>query len=477
MQPENDWLVYPASIIHVNEAALFMASVSGQDMIIADKKAGFFGKTMNYRGKEMVLGELNHENACVLREILPFTAPVPVLHSARSMGVGDRLGIATEGHINVFMRHNDVMPVFAQQSYRELNQTGRTYREVLDCVSFSVFKKGYKRGFGADGDHLKTEEQVQDALASGYSMITLDCSDHIRNDIYSMDDRQIDDLAASEDIDQALYVGKNFILKDGMTLAFDEVDYKRMVLIYQKAIEFALHIYNKFLKNGKFQTDFEISIDETNMPTTPLQHYYVANELKRFGVAFASLAPRFCGEFQKGVDYIGDISQFERDLKIHVAIAEHFGYKISIHSGSDKFSIFPAIGRITQGKYHLKTSGTSWLEALRIIALKNSGLYRELYKFAISVLAEAKKNYHVTCDVNNLPNIDNLSDNELPDLFQQNDARQLLHITYGYILREQESQGNYSFKDRLYTVLQENRKLYYQVLDEHIGKHLEVLKS
>ena len=94
------------------------------------------------------------------------------------------------------------------------------------------------------------------------------------------------------------------------------------------------------------------------------------SELLRLGVKFVSLAPRFVGRFEKGVDYIGDLALFEAELAQHAAVQKHFGnYKISIHSGSDKFSIYPLFAKYTEGKVHLKTAGTSYLEALRVMAI------------------------------------------------------------------------------------------------------------
>jgi len=203
---------------------------------------------------------------------------------------------------------------------------------VLDCVSFSVLRDGYKDGFGADGDHLKKPEEVEYALSLGYTMITLDCSEHIRNDIDAMSEAEVEKLVTLSDDLKNTYLGKTFDL-EGEKVTFTEDALRRNVLIYGDAINFAISIYNKYIKGGK--VSFEISIDETMTPTLPTQHYFVANELTKAGVKFDTVAPRFCGEFQKGVDYIGDLVQFEKELKVHAAIARHFGYKLSIHSGSD----------------------------------------------------------------------------------------------------------------------------------------------
>jgi len=461
------------SINEINSTVVFMANENGQSVIIiADKNAdahfsadGIFGFNASALGGGVYKAALTHENACALRKLFPFTAPVCGLKNPISFGLGDRLGIATPGHIDLF-RNKDIFPVFAQQSIRELNLTNRTYEDVLDAVSFAVFREGYKKGFGADGDHLKTVKDIEYALSLNFTMITLDCSEHIKNE-------KTNNFALSEHY-KSKYINKTFNI-EGTSLVFSEAALKECAAIYGDAINFIIEIFNKFFSKDKKTTDFEISIDETVSPTTPLQHFFVAQELLDAGVSFESLAPRFCGEFQKGIDYIGDITQFEKEIKIHAAIARFFGYKLSIHSGSDKFSVFPFIKNATQGNFHIKTAGTNWLEAMRVTAEKDPSLYREIHNFALTAFSEAKKFYHVTTDISKIPDVSAIKDEELPKLFENNDVRQLIHITYGMILNHKTPNGSFAFKDRLYNLWRQNDDAYRNALVKHIGKHLELL--
>ena len=126
-------------------------------------------------------------------------------------------------------------------------------------------------------------------------------------------------------------------------------------------------------------------MDETDTPTSLIEHFFIASELTRLGVKLTSLAPRFVGRFEKGVDYIGDVYKFESELKQHMKIIKYFGhYKLSIHSGSDKFSIYPILARNTQNLVHLKTEGTSYLESLRVISQKEPSFFRSILKFCMS---------------------------------------------------------------------------------------------
>ncbi|MDD3171485.1 MAG: tagaturonate epimerase family protein [Bacilli bacterium] len=461
---------YPLSFNMVDNGIIFMIKEERDYLIsLGDVASLFSGDNLVIEGISGKKSPTNHGTAKILRKILPFTAPIPVLRRERSFGVGDRLGIASVGHIRTFKNY-DCYPVLVQQSIRELTLTNRTYDDVLDCVSFAVLKENYHKGFGADGDHLKNPQEIEYALGMGFTMITLDCSDYINNDIPSNDDVVLDEAMKNR------YLGKTFIVED-IDLRFNVKELQRSLSIYGKALDFAVLMYNTYLKDKQDIVDFEISIDETSTPTTPLQHYFVANELVLRGVKFATIAPRFCGEFQKGVDYIGDLHQFEQELEIHAAIARHFGYKLSIHSGSDKFSTFALIGKYTKGNFHVKTAGTNWLEAMEVVAKVDPVLYREVHKYALSVFEEAKKYYHVTTNLDNIPDVDKIPDDKLGDLFRQNDSRQLIHITYGLILNHQDDKNNYIFKDRLYQLWQENSELYATKIEKHISKHLDLLYS
>ncbi len=468
--------VYPSSVREYGEAAVFMADDGAADILIAPAEAGFSGESFEAAGRTWTAAPLTHANADVLRSIFPFTAPVPVLSKPRTIGVGDRLGIAAPGHLRVFERY-DAYPILAQQSIRELNLTNRSFENVLDCASFAVFREGFTRGFGADGDHLKTPKEVEYAISCGYTMITLDCSEHIRNDVNAMTDEQVAAEYVGSPALEKKYLDGSFNV-EGHVITFNEQDFRRICLIYNDAIDFAVSIYNRFFCGGQTPLDFEISIDETATPTTPEQHFYVANELISRGVKPTTIAPRFCGEFQKGVDYRGDLKQFEKELAVHTAIARSFGYKISVHSGSDKFSVFALVGKYTQGIFHVKTAGTSWLEAMAVIAEHDPALYREIHAYALNdAFSEACKYYHVTTDLNKIPALSTLTDEELPSLFKQDDARQLIHITYGLILNATNPDGSDRFRSRLYSAWRKYANEYADRLDKHIGKHAQLLYS
>jgi hypothetical protein len=250
----------------------------------------------------------------VLNQYLPFTTPSAFGRKTATFGAGDRLGLATPGHIRSF-QGSRAKPVLAQQSKRELTLTGRNYERVLDDVCFAVFQEGYRGGFGADGDHLKKPEDIADALGCGYTMITLDCSDIIGRGIEGLSDREAEAVYGSfpseyrNRIENA-YLSKGFPI-GGEEYFFTRVELIQYALIYSKAVDFVREIYFDYLKKVDHPVDFELSIDETESVTTAQGHLFVAMELEYSKVEVTSLAPRFIGEFQKGIYYIGDFTEFE----------------------------------------------------------------------------------------------------------------------------------------------------------------------
>ena len=108
-------------------------------------------------------------------------------------------------------------------------------------------------------------------------------------------------------------------------------------------------MYRRLMEKG-IDCEVEFAVDETDYPTTPAEHVVVVSELKRLGMEFVSFAPRWVGRFEKGVEYIGDLDELQRDFEVHAEIARALGpYKLSLHSGSDKYATYPLIAEATKG--------------------------------------------------------------------------------------------------------------------------------
>jgi len=408
------------------------------------------GKTL-----QLGIGDTNHANAAALREALPFTAPICVgVH--KSAGLGDRLGIATPGHVQALRHAKGIVPVLAQQSIREMERTDRNPDQVMDAATWGVFQAGWRDGFGADADHLKTFADIDYCAAAGFVWYTFDPREHVDNDAEENDVATLqakfvrlpwDALGTTAESTRAAYLGKTWDL-DGYVLTLSEEGLLRAACKYGQALAHLASMYRHLVEvMGEKPFEVEVSVDETETPTKPEEHLYIASELKRLGVEWNSLAPRYIGRFEKGVDYIGDLKAFEDAFAQHVAIAKAFGpYKLSLHSGSDKFSIYPIAARLAGQLVHLKTAGTSYLEALRAVARVEPSLFREI--------------------------LEDVSDEDLADVLDQFDTRQALHVTFGSVLTLRDKDGQYVYKDRLYEVLERNEEAHYAALESHIAKHL-----
>jgi len=423
----------------------------------------------------------DHRNATGLREFLPYTAP-RLVGLATSFGFGDRLGLATPGHVRA-ARGSGVVPIFAQQSIREMSRTQRDAQQVMDDATWGVFQTGWREGFGSDADHLKTFEDVDYTAYAGFTMFTIDPSDHVDNnadtdDISTLKEKferlPWSDLQATPDDCRRRYLSGKFEVPGIEPLQFSEETLLRAACKYGAAVahtaKMAAHI-EKVKGAGNYE--LEMSVDETDTPTTPLEHFFVASELNRLGVKVVSLAPRFVGAFEKAVDYRGDLAEFERQFVQHVAIAKFCGrYKLSVHSGSDKFSIYPIAAKHSDGLIHVKTAGTSYLEALRVVARKAPDLFKEILDFAFERFEEDRASYHVSTDLSKVPRSSQIPDDRLESLLDEDNARQLLHITYGSVLTVKDAAGTWRFKDRLLRVLRENEAEYEQCLERHLGRHV-----
>ena len=245
---------------------------------------------------------------------------------------------------------------------------------------------------------------------------------------------------------------------------------------YGRAIRFALELagyIEKVATDRGAEFEIELSVDETPQPTTAAEHYIIADELAQADVKLVSLAPRYVGDFEKGIDYKGDVGAFERSLAEHAAIARELGpYKLSLHSGSDKLSVYPSFARITQGMFHVKTAGTSYLEALRVAARHDLTLFRRIIEFSRGRFDTDKATYHISATLAKVPPPADVPDaRRLEAIYlNENDGRQVLHVTFGSVLTDRE------LAPALKSLLEAHPDTHRRVLADHLGKHLAALR-
>ena len=474
--------VYPRSLAQI-EASLFFLTRANSEKLLgivtasADIAARFTGEKREINWGEqkftLLMCPTSPENAGALRAILTFLTP-RLLGLRKSAGCGDRLGLATPGHIRA-IRQSGLAPIFAQQSIRENARTGRTPQEVMDDAMWAVFQEGWRDGFGADADHLKTTDDIDSCVAAGYTFYTIDPGEHVDNEASVAN---VNSLRAKvealpwpeldtnwKDLKQRL-AGAPIRLVD-FSISISEEELLRAAAKYARVIAHTVKMFRHLEQamNGR-PFELEMSVDETETVTTAAEHIYIANELRRLRVKWVSLAPRYAGTFEKGVDFIGDIRDFERSFVAHAAIARSVGpYKLSLHSGSDKFSIYPVAARLAGELIHLKTAGTSYLEALRAIAQTNPGLFRELVAFAVTCYPRDRATYHVSAKVGKMPDVSCLADDRLTTLLDDFHAREILHVTFGSVLQHPD------LSEAFFATLRNEEETYYQMLETHFSRH------
>jgi hypothetical protein len=474
--------VLPCSAVSVAGAQAGLARSGARVVILVPSGSpvisSFEGESSASGGRTLLLGPMSAANLDALRDLMPWLRPRP-LGTRTSAGFGDRLGLATPGHIRALRATGGgLASILAQQSIREMERTGRSPQQVLDDATWGAFAEGWREGFGADADHLKTPEDVDACVTAGYSFFTFDPGAYVDDGAEAagasalraaLEDLPWQDL---EDLPSDLngrYLDGSFEA-EGHEVRFDDLSLDRAAVKYGAAVAQVARLY-RHLREAIGERDFEVevSVDETESPTTHAQHVYIATELRRLGVSWVSVAPGYVGRFEKGVDYIGDVAEFEEDVEVPAAIARTVlsdgTYKLSLHSGSDKVSVYPAFVRQTRGFAHLKTAGTSYLEALRTVAALDPGLFREIFDFARGRYEEDRASYHVSAQTDRTSGA--VGDEELPALLETFDAREILHVTFGSVLKEA------SLHDRLLGLLREHPEHYAAGLERHFLRHLE----
>jgi len=418
--------------------------------------------------------------------------PPTTLGLQASFGFGDRIGLATPGHVEAMRRSGTgIAPIYPQQSIREMTRTDRSPQRVMEDALEGMATAGWNGATGADADHLKTREDVDCTAAVGFTFFTIDPSDDVDDQADGYDESTLRDKFSSvrNEIDwYDKYLGQRIVLNTGTTIELDEQAVMRTAVKYGRAINHGLELADYIRQvNENLNQDYEIelSVDETDQPTTLAEHFIIADQCIARGMKLVSLAPRFIGDLEKGVDYLGDVEALEQSLRDHWALAEQLGpYKLSLHSGSDKLSMYTAFARATKGHFHVKTAGTSYLEAIRVVALHDPSLFRRLCEFSRERYDTDRATYHVHATLDTVPPPEQIeSDHELQAVYLGHwdetpsgigfaqPGRQILHCTFGSVLTHHE------WGTAVKECLAQHPSTYTQVLAVHFGKHLDALRA
>jgi hypothetical protein len=479
--------VYPRSIAAADHGLYFLGRREALKYvgIVAQtaRRASLLGTPRAIRLKHtilhLVLTEADANALGVVQDALSFLKP-QVIDSAPSVGCGDRLGLATPGHLQAVARSR-MAPILAQQSVRENERTGRSPGDVMTDAAWGVFQEGWRRGFGADADHLKTTADIDAFAAAGFTFFTIDPGDHVdaRADRAAageladlLQDLPWDDLETTPtDLTAALTAGPILLDTGRVDLPAEAVH--RAAVKYGRVVAHTVAMYRHLLEHMAGRPfELEVSVDETDTVTSLAEHIYIAAELKRLGVRWVSLAPRYVGEFEKGVDYIGDLKTFGASFAQHAAVARAFGpYKLSLHSGSDKFGIYPIAARHSRGRVHLKTAGTSYLEALRAVARVAPDKFRRIVDLAVERYPVDRASYHVSARISAIKSILAGPDVGLSGLLDDFHGREILHVTYGSVLNHP------TLRTALFEILQVHEDLYTELVARHFDRHLKPFES
>jgi hypothetical protein len=326
-----------------------------------------------------------------------------------SVGVGDRFAQQAEAQLRAFIlaaeKGADIVPVW-NKSNREHLIVGSEPPSVRAAAEAAVKKLGWKRPWHVDADHIRLE--TVDRFVPCSDFFTIDVADSIGKPAPAADVKAFVDRHA--ELTKPLQI-------PGIDapVSASRADVERIANKFLFAVKEAGGIYRHIAKlkgEGKFIT--EVSMDETDSPQTPVELLVILVAIADEKVPIQTIAPKFTGRFNKGVDYVGDLAQFDKefndDLSVIAYAIKNYGLpdtlKLSVHSGSDKFSIYGAIRRAVQkhnAGLHLKTAGTTWLE--EIIGLAEHGgkglaLAKTIYTEALEHVDELCAPYASVIDIN-----------------------------------------------------------------------------
>jgi hypothetical protein len=332
---------------------------------------------------------------------------VPLL-AKYSIGVGDRFAHQGKAQLQACRKaaeHGvEVIPVW-NKSHREHTIIGSSPAGTRAAADEAVKATGWSRPYYVDADHINLN--TVDAFVGACDFFTIDVADMIGQ--------------SSPPATSQAFVGRHPELQEellipgaGHPFRIDRESVIRVADKYLTAVREAGRVYRRIEETkGKGQFIVEVSMDETDSPQTPVELLIILAAVADEGIPIQTIAPKFTGRFNKGVDYVGDLTKFSEEFSSDVAtIAFAVGryglpgnLKLSIHSGSDKFSLYKAVYRILQqfnAGVHLKTAGTTWLEEL--IGLAEAGgegldLAKEIYAEAYSHRAELCAPYAAVIDI------------------------------------------------------------------------------
>ncbi len=352
----------------------------------------------------------SHLAALVHIVSVPHTPMIPEMLTLEkfSIGVGDRFAHQAKAQLRAFQLLSadgaEAVPVW-NKSNREHTFIGSEPSSVLEAAKEAVIALDWAKGWHVDADHIRLE--TVDRFLPYSDFFTIDVADSIGQPA------KPEDVAAFVDRHPEL-VGSLSIPQIDTPFQIERAEVERIAGKFLLAVQDAGKIY-RHIADEKGDEDIiaEISMDETDSPQTPPELLVILAAIADEGIPAQTIAPKFTGRFNKGVDYVGDLAQFEKefhdDLAVIAFAVERYGLpknlKLSVHSGSDKFSLYPIIRR-TLPKFdagvHLKTAGTTWLEEL--IGLAEAGgeglaLAREIYAEAIGHVDELTGPYAAVIDI------------------------------------------------------------------------------
>ncbi len=410
----------------------------------------------------------------------------------KTFGFGDRLGLASTAHLAVANAHRQFAPVFAQQSSAELAASGRTAKEVILAAARGVERAHFRQPWGADADGLRTPQEVHQAAEAGYSYFTIDGAEHLRPGSDQLPPEALAAALKGLIAEGALpedwiehYLDRTIELPGGHRLKLTREPLERAAAKYVRAIVHCARMSETAARASQGRPyELEVSFARAGAPMTALEHLFAGLELEARGVRIISMGVCIGEGFEPGIDYQGDLAAFETSLREHAAVADFCGpHKLSFAHAADKWSLYPILTRCCREALHLKTSGMSYLEALRVILQVDAGLFAEIADFSrerfAADRATAKDRISTTeAELLALPRAGEIEGAEAERVFLEERAgRQMLHVAYGSVMAHARTTDGRAVSACLLERLEQFDDLYQAAISQRLERHFALLEA
>ncbi len=397
-----------------------------------------------------------------------------------SVGLGDCLGGATAALVRG-LENTPVFPVLALQTPRDVRQSGRTWSDVLADAAWGVWREGWKQGFGAEAEDLRTREDVEAAAAGGFVRFSLNLSE-LLVPVHGKSKMELSQHYVALEREWPVvsewrkrHLGQGYTLSYGTlreNFIFDERTFFQVAVRLGKVIQQAVEL-SAIIRSATRGRPHEIAVDlrHSARPIAPAEHLFLALELAHHGVRLAGFVPQLPMEFVDGIDYVKNPGKLVKRLTKHCYLAAQFGgHSVGLPGAGDKLSLLPKL-KDSCPDVSIKMCRTFTIEGLRVLARKAPELFEKVVVKARTEFDSKEESRPAIVDAGHIPLPSSLRPEEIEkEYFDTREGRLLLGASF-----EADSGAAQRLRSQMNDILCQYEELHFAAVEGHARKHLEAM--